>query len=284
MNKIIFLQDFFVEDGIGGGAELHDQIVIDHFHDKGILDCKKRCSDLTTEFILDNLDKFWFISNFVSLKNHHKALLAKKAKYLIYEHDYKFAKNRNPISFPDFVVPNRMLYNINFYRSAQKVVCLSKMHREIFEKNMPLQNYENINCSMWSDDQLEIFRRLCKTEKNDKFAVIRSTNPIKKTPESIAFCRRNNLQYELISSKNYLEFMTMMSKYKGLVFMTGHPEPTPRVAIEAKMLNCKFLSQKHLIGVAHEDYFGLSGEDMINKVRDMRDESLEKLIGWMNEV
>ena len=284
MKKVIFLQDFFLEDGIGGGAELHDQIVADHFASEGILDCKVRCQDLTTEFIESNLNKFWFVSNFASLRNHHKALLAKKADYLIYEHDYKFAKNRNPISFPDFVAPTRMLCNVNFYRSAKKVVCLSKMHREIFEKNMKLDNYENINCSMWSDEQLDIFRKLCKTEKNDKFAVIKSSNPIKKTPESIAFCNRNKLQYDLIASRDYLEFMTMMSKYKGLVFMTGHPEPTPRVAIEAKMLNCKFLSQKHLIGVAHEDYFGLSGEDMINKVRDMREESLKKLTGWINEV
>ena len=76
----------------------------------------------------------------------------------------------------------------------------------------------------------------------------------------------------------------MLSKYKGLVFMTGHPEPTPRVAIEAKMLNCSFISQKNLIGVAHEDYFHLKGVDMIEEVRQMRDTSLEKLTRWCNEV
>ena len=50
------------------------------------------------------------------------------------------------------------------------------------------------------------------------------------------------------------------------------------------MLGLKFISQKRLIGVAHENYFNLSGEDMINKVRDMREESLEKLVGWANEI
>ena len=66
--------------------------------------------------------------------------------------------------------------------------------------------------------------------------------------------------------------------------MTGHPEPTPRVAIEAKMLNIKFISQKHLIGVAHEDYFSLSGLKMIDKVREMRNTSLDKIAGWINEI
>ena len=60
--------------------------------------------------------------------------------------------------------------------------------------------------------------------------------------------------------------------------MTAHPEPTPRIVIEAKMMNCKVIAQKHLIGVAHEDYFELSGHKLIEKVRQMRDEALTNVI------
>jgi hypothetical protein len=66
--------------------------------------------------------------------------------------------------------------------------------------------------------------------------------------------------------------------------MTGHPEPTPRVAIEAKMLNCKFITQRNLIGVAQEDYFHLTGSDMIDKIKSLRDEALAKIEGWINEI
>ena len=66
--------------------------------------------------------------------------------------------------------------------------------------------------------------------------------------------------------------------------MTGHPEPTPRVAIEAKMLNCKFISQKRLIGVAYEDYFHLTGIEMIEQVKTLREEALNKILGWINEI
>ena len=31
------------------------------------------------------------------------------------------------------------------------------------------------------------------------------------------------------------------------------------------MLNCKFLSQKEVIGVAHEDWFGLNGYELIEE-------------------
>jgi len=181
-------------------------------------------------------------------------------------------------------IPKRNQVNINFYKMAKKVICLSKMHRNIFEKNLFLENLENINCSMWSDGDLELFKNLQNVVKKHKFAIINSSNPIKKTRESIEFCDKRGIEYDLISSPNYHEFIKKLAEYRGLVFMTGHPEPTPRVAIEAKMLNCSFLSQKKLISVAHEDYFDLKGINMIDKVRQMRDDALAKILGWINEV
>tara|TARA_A100001391_G_scaffold33536_1_gene18139 strand:- start:545 stop:958 length:414 start_codon:yes stop_codon:yes gene_type:complete len=136
---------------------------------------------------------------------------------------------------------------------------------------------------MWHDEDLELFESLQNQQKIKKFAVIESNNKIKKTKESVEFCKKNNLDYDLISSQNYTEFINLLSKYSGLIFMTGHPEPTPRVAIEAKMLNMKFVSQKDLIGVAHEEYFSLSGQSLIDEVKNMRDEALEKIIGWIDE-
>ena len=240
--------------------------------------------ELDLDYVKKNKDKVWFISNFVGLNNRIKAYLAKHCKYLIYEHDYKFINVRNPISFSDFIVPDKNKMNLNFYRSASKVICLSKMHREIFDKNLDINNIVNINCSMWSDSDLELILSLSGAKKKNKYAIINNPNPLKKTKETVAFCKTKGIEYDLISSGNYQEFLKILSQYKGLIFRTGHPEPTPRVAIEAKMLICNFVSQKKLIGVAHEEYFSLSGTEMISEVRKMRDEALEKIIGWIDEV
>ena len=282
MKDVIFLADFFANQHTGG-AELHDDVVLKYFNDSDRLFSKVNTANLTEEYIENNTDKIWFISNFVGLKNIHKAILAKKCKYFLYEHDYKFIDVRNPIFFEDFVVPQKNFVNLNFYQAAKKIICLSKMHRSIFDKNLKMDNIVNINCSMWHNNNLELFERLQNQEKNNKFAVIDSSNKIKKTKESVEFCKKNNIEYDLISSQNYIEFINLLSKYQGLVFMTGHPEPTPRVAIEAKMLNMKFISQKDLIGVAHEEYFSLNGQDLISEVKKMRDEALEKIIGWFDE-
>ena len=280
--KIIFIADAFQHQHTGG-AELHDAVVIDFFKQQGILHETKNTSEVSVQYVSENKDKIWFISNFVALKNVCKALLAKDCEYYIYEHDYKFSKIRNPINYPDFLCPKSDLMNLNFYAAAKKVICLSKMHREIFDKNLNLSNIENINCSMWSDKQLELFEKLQKPHKNGKFAVINTSNPTKRMPQTIEFCKKNNMPFDLISSQNYEEFINILSNYSGLAFMTGHPEPTPRVAIEAKMLNCKFIAPKKLISVAHEDYFHLTGLEMIEEVKKMRDHALEKFIEWFNE-
>jgi hypothetical protein len=172
-------------------------------------------------------------------------------------------------------------YNFTFYQNAAAVVCLSKMHRSIFEKNLNLSNLQHINCSMWSDEDLDLIQSLNAVEKNDKYAVIESSNAIKKTAETVMFCQRANLPFDLIKAPNHHDFLRILTQYKGLVFRTGHPEPTPRVAVEAKMLNCKFLSQKEVIGVAHEDWFPLNGDELIAEVRKMRDEACIKLVGWL---
>ena len=281
MSEVIFLQDFFAHQHLGG-AELHDDVVARYFESQGLLFAKINTYDLTPEYVLANKDKKWFISNFVALKNVCKALLAKHCKYLIYEHDYKFLKNRNPISYPDFLAPDEThKYNFTFYQNAAAVVCLSKMHRSIFEKNLNLSNLQHINCSMWSDEDLDLIQSLNAVEKNDKYAVIESSNAIKKTAETVMFCQRANLPFDLIKAPNHHDFLRILTQYKGLVFRTGHPEPTPRVAVEAKMLNCKFLSQKEVIGVAHEDWFPLNGDELIAEVRKMRDEACIKLVGWL---
>ena len=49
MKKVIFVADFFVEDTIGG-AELHDDVVLNHFKSIGILHSKIRCQDISKEF------------------------------------------------------------------------------------------------------------------------------------------------------------------------------------------------------------------------------------------
>ena len=62
----------------------------------------------------------------------------------------------------------------------------------------------------------------------------------------------------------------MLGSYKKLLILAGHPEPTPRIAVESKMLNTRVLCQKNLIGVASEDWYSQQGNELIDTIRDLR--------------
>ena len=286
MSKVTVIADLFLEDfakykSTPGGAELHDDIVIRHFRSLGILDECIRSYDVDSDYLLSKSDNVFFIGNFGVLGSEAKATLYNHCKYVIYEHDYKFLKNRNPIDYPNFVAPKWQLTNINFLRGASKIITLSKLHRKIWEDNVSLDNITNTHCSMWSDWHLDLLSRYAEKPKSKKCAIVGSEQRnahIKKTQDAIDFCRKSNIEYEIIGSTNYETFLDKLSEFEMLVFMTGHPEPTPRLVMEAKMMNCKVIAQKHLIGVAHEDYFHMNGQELIEEVRNLRENALKNII------
>jgi hypothetical protein len=51
--------------------------------------------------------------------------------------------------------------------------------------------------------------------------------------------------------------------------MTGHLETCARIVVEAKMLNLKVITQKKLIGAASEDWYSLSGEELIDRMEEI---------------
>ena len=66
MRKVTVIADMFLENFLGtprpaGGAELHDQVVIDRFASEGILDECINSLDLTPEMILSKKDNIFFL-------------------------------------------------------------------------------------------------------------------------------------------------------------------------------------------------------------------------------
>ena len=78
MSKVIFVADLFKGDALGG-AELHDDVVLQHFKSKDMLYDYVRTQDLTEQYLKDNTDKVWFIGNFFGMKEEHKTYLANRS-------------------------------------------------------------------------------------------------------------------------------------------------------------------------------------------------------------
>tara|TARA_R100000005_G_C5000201_1_gene207031 strand:- start:1085 stop:1972 length:888 start_codon:yes stop_codon:yes gene_type:complete len=284
MQKIIIISDLYKEDyekanRPSGGAELNDGVLFEHLENLNLVKAKIHSNEYELKFMLhylqQNKDCTFLISNFANLHFRASAFLIKHCRYFIYEHDYKFHKYRNPINYKDFIVPKEELINVNFFKKAEQLICLSKLHKDIFEKNLEMRNVHNTTCSLWTDEDLNYIAELSKSSvKNGKAAIVNTDNPIKRKKECIQYCRKNNIDYDLISSPDYKDFLKMMSTYESIVILPGHPEPTPRVAVEAKMLNCKIHSNSRTLGVAYEDWFHLNGEDLIEEIRNIKNNTL----------
>lgn len=263
MKTIVFISDFFQEDLIGG-AELNDSVLIRSLEKKGLNVLKIKSNLLTEKDIFDN--DYFIVSNFVGLSEKNKILLQMK-KYIIYEHDHKYIRTRDPSKFTDFEVPEREIINKDFYSNADKIIVLSKVCKDILEKTLKLNNVISIGTSLWSEEKLSYIESICMTEKGYDFCILNSKNTIKGTREAIQYAENNNLKYELLEPSVPDVLLKHMSKYETFIFIPKVLETLSRIVVEAKMLNCKVLTNKRLIGAAYEPWFKLSGKELISEIR-----------------
>ena len=257
-----FIADFF---DITGGAEKNDAVLLEYlektFKIKRILstDCDPQQ--------LAECDAL-IIGNFVLLSEENKRYIQGNKNYIIYEHDHKYVSTRDPSRFKDFKIPKTHIINSGFYRGAKKVVCLSRIQASILRENLLLDNVISIGTSLWSLDALEYIRGLNQRAKKVKVsAIVDSKNPIKNTQKARLYCEKKNIKYELIKSENYKSFLEKLSHFETLVFLPGVLESLCRLVVEAKMLNCKVVTTPRLLGAASEEWFSLSGSELISEIK-----------------
>jgi len=276
--RVAFISDLFLSDGIVGGAELVNDCLIMHLRERGH-EVQPIHSHAKIDF---SLYEFFIISNFINMPDNVKEALYDK-RYIIYEHDHKYLRNRNPSSFPDFRAPPHMIINEKFYRCAKAVFCQSKIHAEVIKKNLAIRNVINTGCSLWHSEQLNVLRKHCDNEKNNLYAILDSSNPIKGTSEAENYCLQNNMPYEKIPFSEFDKFAETLSSYSGLVFFPKTLETFCRVVAEARMLNCKLITNG-LNGCASEDWFPeYRGSSLISFVESRQKEIVDKVCNIMSQ-
>jgi len=276
-DKIIYVSDFFDTD-VQGGAELNDAELISMFSEINYDVIKIRSHEVTNSFLKENSDSFFIISNFANLKINCKNYI-KDLKYIIYEHDHKYLKKRNPSFYKDFKAPRHEIVNYFFYKNAQKIICQSSYHEKILKNNLNLKNVSNISGNLWSIKTLEKIRKFSKNKKEEKCSILDSNIIHKNTSGAIKYCFNKKLEYELIKGP-YIEFLNSMSKNNKFVFFPKSPETLSRIVVEARMLGCSAVVNQ-MIGASYEEWFKLKGEDLIDYMLNKRIEIfnvIEKII------
>tara|TARA_R110001592_G_scaffold338511_1_gene625602 strand:+ start:369 stop:1931 length:1563 start_codon:yes stop_codon:yes gene_type:complete len=277
--NIVFIADFFKEDLLGG-AEANDSVLISRLTEKNIAVEKINCDNLRDEDIITN-DVF-IISNFINMSERHKNMIMIK-KYIIYEHDHKYLKSRNPSVFPMFDIPQSELINVQFYKKAHKVVVLSEICKTILEKSLKTKNVVNIGCSLWSNEKLDFIESIVNTRKTKENMIIDSPNPVKGTRSAISYCTNTKLDYDLIGQSPEKELLRQMSKYKTFIFVPQVLETLSRIVVEAKMLGCNIMTVNRLIGASYEPWFSKNGIELIKEMRKKVDDAIDTFYSLLQD-
>jgi len=263
--KYVFISDFFKQD-VPGGAEIVDHEIIKSLRNSG--------TEVTTfhshQCSLEVLERFhgarFIVSNFINLSEAVKRALGRE-KYIIYEHDHKYLKTRDPSLYKDFWAPREQLINVDFYRNAIAVVCQSKLHTETAKLNLGIKNIKNASGSLWSNEDLTLLETYTKRSKKPLCAIMDSPNRNKNTSGAIKYCKERGLKYKLIPASSYKKFIEELSECDTFVFFPTTQETLSRVVLEARMLGCK-VTTNNLVGAASEPWFKLKGIELIDWVRE----------------
>ena len=267
-NKFVYISDNFLYETVGGG-ELNDDELLLLLEQRGALISKMRSSTVTVDILKKERESNFIVSNFVNLSESSKEYLVASCSYIIYEHDHKYLRNRNPAFYKDFIAPKSEIINVPFYKNAKAVFCQSSFHRNLVEKNIDIDNIVVVSGNLWSENSLAIMRILNRKGKRDCYSVLNSRILHKNTRNTMFYCEKKQYDFQLIQSSNYEEFLTFLSNNDKFIFLPKTPETLSRVVVEARMMGLKVITNKN-VGAIYEPWFNLKGEELINIMIDKR--------------
>jgi len=270
---ILFIADFFA-DQVTGGGELNNSVLMELLSSRGY-EIRPVLSHQVTHLDILYNDNI-IVANFVNLSEENKIQIQNK-NYVIYEHDHKYLKSRNPGLYAGYKVPNDQIINKEFYQNAKAILCQSNFHAEIIRKNLKIDNVVNLSGNLWSEEHLQLLEEMNAVEKIDKCAIMKSNIPHKNTQEAIQYCEAHSQDYELLETAPVADFLRKLGEYKTLVFLPKTPETLSRIVVEARMMGMNIKTTQN-VGAIHEDWFEKKGIDLINLIRQKREEIPNKVL------
>tara|TARA_R100000152_G_C6746841_1_gene170402 strand:+ start:101 stop:946 length:846 start_codon:yes stop_codon:yes gene_type:complete len=263
MNKIIFIADFFADE-VPGGGELNNQQLIQILRKRGVDVLEIKSQNVSRQFLQEqDKDTKFIIANFIGLTEENKSVLKLEKEYIIYEHDHKYVKTRNPADYKDFIAPKDQIINFQFYKNSKAILCQSDFHANIVRANLNLDNIKSVGGNLWSHDILDFMYKISLNKKQATCAIMSSDNWHKNTPDAIRLCKIKGWKYDLIPQSDYQDFLTRLGKSKKFVFLPKTPETLSRIVVEARMMGLSVITN-NLVGATKEEWFKLKGIELID--------------------
>jgi hypothetical protein len=259
--KIIFVQDFFLSDLVGG-AELS----MDALHRSApVLFAVVRSSQLTQELMETHRNCHWVFGNFAHL---NPALIqyfsVSKISYSVFEHDYKFCRWR---SVERHLTEGQEECHCEsepwgklierFYLGAKQVWFCSQRHMQRYFDRFP--SLKAANCEVLSAVfGEEFFTKIVpliqslSSRKKTGWLTLDSDSWIKGTDDAKEWLEENGKSYSLIKGLTPDQVLEAMANSEGFVCLPRGADVSNRMVTEAKLLGCQVVSNENVQHVGEE--------------------------------
>lgn len=271
--KYTFISDEFYEDGFSGGGETCNKELINCLLKNGHSVEKVYSFFCAPDYISNSDSDIFIIGNFLRMPPETETVLKEK-KYIIYEHDHKFLRSRDPSIYENFIAPKNEITNYNFYKNSYKIVAQSSTHKKVIELNLELSNVE-ASINFWSEEDLVNLESFQGAEKKYDACFMDHLYQQKNAKGAKDFCLKNNYNYIPINhNTEHKKFCEILASSRNFVFFPKVFETLSRVCIEANCLNTDIIGNQN-IAYLLETWSNLRGLELINFLRDSKEKTVK---------
>jgi len=263
---IVFVQDLFVQDYVGGG-ELTTQAIIEATKIPVLTINSQR---LTKQIIDQHKEKYWIFGNCASLANDILLYACKNLNYSVIEYDYKFCSYRlreKHIAAEGACncqeSQRGKLFSV-FFAKANNLWFMSAAQRQIYYDLFPFLDKPttHVLSSIFSKETIAHINNLDQSSKKDVWLIQNSASWVKGSNKAVEYAEKNNIPYETFSGVEYSEMLEKFSKAKGFIFLPEGSDTCPRTVIEAKLLGCELILNDN-VQHKNEEWFSGSRQETL---------------------
>lgn len=257
--EVIFVQDFFVKELVGG-AELTSDAIIKA--------CPKKLFELHAHSITETLitkhkDKIWVFGNQTATPPY---LLQKfidlKIRYYFFEYDFKpcvmrsTKKHELTSKVCGCEKTSHGLFMANWMTHARVLFWCSTGQKNKFFGLFP--EFENrtpsfVQSSTFYPETIHNIRKVRERKERgeievvDRWLILQSDSWIKGTEDAVKYCAANNLNAFLIGGVSNETFLEELAKSKGMIFFPRDIDVGSRTWVEAKLLNVEVVCNENVL-------------------------------------
>lgn len=247
--SVIFVQDFFASELIGGAELTSDAIIkacpVNLF--------QMHSHSLTEALVKKNKHKTWIFGNQTQVPPHILALFPNLGiRYFFFEYDFKPCVFRSTIKHA--MSQGKCECHLNAHGKfmsqwmthSKGLFWCSQGQKDKFYNLYPeLKDTTTPNfiqgSTFYSETILNIRKVRERKERGelvvqDRWCILDSDSWIKGTSDAVEYCKQNNMSYVLLKNLSNEQFLTELAQSKGLVFFPRDIDVGSRITVECKLL------------------------------------------------